>query len=271
MALYKGMAGSPITNLVTDVTSTQTSVTVANGGALPDAPNICTICGDGAQIETILYTSKSGDILSGITRGIEGTAKAWPAGTEVARYFTAYDQNAINSALDGLRTDITGGVTKRVGLTGQMQVTDYRRSVIALCEVTNTNLNFNSYSIGTISFHRFNGLSGPDQAIVAFEKRYDSTLCNYNTVHIGHENVPRACTFVYNGTKYGGLEVYIDSACFRNVAFNGESNFDIFGVDYYNTDADEAIIPEIADSINFDEPIPTGNLYFNGMQIATQP
>ena len=271
MALYKGMAGSPITNLVTDVTSTQTSVTVANGGALPDAPNICTICGDGAQIETILYTSKSGDILSGITRGIEGTAKAWPAGTEVARYFTAYDQNAINSALDGLRTDITGGFTKRVDLMGQVQTTDYRRSVIALCEVTNTNLNFSSYSIGTISFHRFNGLSGSDQAIVAFEKRYDSTLCNYNTVYIGHENVPRACTFVYNGTKYGGLEVYIDSACFRNVAFNGESNFDIFGVDYYNTDADEAIIPEIADSINFDEPIPTGNLYFNGVQIATHP
>jgi hypothetical protein len=268
MALYKGMAGSPITNLVTDVTSTQTSVTVANGGALPDAPNICTICGDGAQIETILYTSKSGDILSGITRGIEGTAKAWPAGTEVARYFTAYDQNAINSALDGLRTDITGGFTKRVDLTGQVQVKDYRRSVIALCEVTNTNPN--SYSIGTISFHRGNGLLGSNRAIVAFEKSYNNTLCNYNVVYIGHENVPRACTFVYNGAKYGGLEVYIGPA-FSNVAFNGESNFDIFGVDYYNTDADEATIPEIADSINFDEPIPTGNMYFNGMQIATRP
>ena len=93
--LYKGMAGSPITSLSAAITSTQTSITVANGGALPDAPNICTICGDGAQIETILYTSKSGDILSGITRGIEGTAKAWDKGTKVARYFTAYDQQAI--------------------------------------------------------------------------------------------------------------------------------------------------------------------------------
>ena len=93
--LYKGMAGSPITSLSAVITSTQTSITVDNGSALPDAPNICTIAGDNAQIETVLYIAKSGDILSGITRGIEGTAKAWPAGTEVARYFTAYDQNAI--------------------------------------------------------------------------------------------------------------------------------------------------------------------------------
>jgi len=89
------MAGSPITSLSAAITSTQTSITVDNGAALPDAPNICTIVGDNAQIETILYTAKSGDVLSSVTRGVEGTAKAWPAGTEVARYFTAYDQNAI--------------------------------------------------------------------------------------------------------------------------------------------------------------------------------
>ena len=93
--LYKGMAGSPITSLSAAITSTQTSITVDNGSTLPDAPNICTIVGDSAQIETILYTAKSGDVLSSVTRGVEGTAKAWPAGTEVARYFTAYDQNAI--------------------------------------------------------------------------------------------------------------------------------------------------------------------------------
>ena len=93
--LYKGMAGSPITSLSAAITSTQTSITVDNGSALPDAPNICTIIGDNAQIETVLYTAKSGDVLSSVTRGVEGTAKAWQAGQEVARYFTAYDQNAI--------------------------------------------------------------------------------------------------------------------------------------------------------------------------------
>ena len=95
--LYKGMAGSPITSLSAAITSTQTNVTVDNGGALPDAPNICTIVGDNAQIETILYTAKSGDVLSSVTRGAEGTAKAWDKGTKVARYFTAYDQDALIS------------------------------------------------------------------------------------------------------------------------------------------------------------------------------
>jgi hypothetical protein len=33
--------------------------------------------------------------LQNVTRGIEGTPRAWPAGTEVARFFTAYDHNAI--------------------------------------------------------------------------------------------------------------------------------------------------------------------------------
>ena len=95
--LYKGMAGSPITSLSAAITSTQTSITVDNGSALPDAPNICTIVGDSAQIETILYTAKSGDVLSSVTRGVEGTAKAWDKGTKVARYFTAYDQDALIS------------------------------------------------------------------------------------------------------------------------------------------------------------------------------
>ena len=98
--LYKGMAGSPITSLSAAITSTQTSITVDNGAVLPDAPNICTIAGDNAQIETILYTAKSGDVLSSITRGVEGTAKAWSKGTKIARYFTAYDQNGVIAELD---------------------------------------------------------------------------------------------------------------------------------------------------------------------------
>jgi hypothetical protein len=95
--LYKGMAGSPITSLSAAITSTQTSITVDNGAVLPDAPNICTIAGDNAQIETVLYTAKSGDVLSSVTRGVEGTAKAWDKGAKVARYFTAYDQDALIS------------------------------------------------------------------------------------------------------------------------------------------------------------------------------
>ncbi len=95
--LYKGIAGSPITYLVGDISAAQTTITIADDAALPDAPNICTL-GYGEHIETIKYGVKSNGVLSDVTRGIEGTPRAWASGTEVARFFTAYDHNAIIEA-----------------------------------------------------------------------------------------------------------------------------------------------------------------------------
>ena len=92
--LYKGIAGSPITYLTADISANQTTISIADDSALPDAPNICTI-GYGENIETIRYGAKSNGVLQNVTRGIEGTPRAWSAGTEVARFFTAYDHNAI--------------------------------------------------------------------------------------------------------------------------------------------------------------------------------
>ena len=131
--LYKGMAGSPITSLSAAITSTQTSITVDNGSALPDAPNICTIVGDSAQIETILYTAKSGDVLSSVTRGVEGTAKAWQAGQEVARYFTAYDHLAILEQVQPLATP-PGWIdaTLQNGWTGFVR---YRKNAVGQIEL----------------------------------------------------------------------------------------------------------------------------------------
>jgi len=92
--LYRAIAGSPITYLAGDISAGQTTIAVADDSALPDAPNICTI-GYGENIETIRYGAKSNGVLQNVTRGIEGTPRAWSAGTEVARFFTAYDHNAI--------------------------------------------------------------------------------------------------------------------------------------------------------------------------------
>ncbi len=92
--LYKGIEGSPITYLAADISANQTTISIADDSALPDAPNICTI-GYGEQLETIKYGAKSNGVLQNVTRGIEGTPRAWPAGTEVARFFTAYDHNSI--------------------------------------------------------------------------------------------------------------------------------------------------------------------------------
>ena len=103
--LYKAIAGSPITYLAADISANQTTISIADDSALPDAPNICTI-GYGENLETIKYGTKSNGVLQNVTRGIEGTPRAWPAGTEVARFFTAYDHNAIINTLVAHQTDL---------------------------------------------------------------------------------------------------------------------------------------------------------------------
>ena len=92
--LYKGIAGSPITYLASDISANQTTISIADDSVLPPAPNICTI-GYGENLETIKYEQKSNGVLQEVTRGIEGTPRAWLVGTEVARFFTAYDHNSI--------------------------------------------------------------------------------------------------------------------------------------------------------------------------------
>jgi hypothetical protein len=92
--LFNGIAGSPITYLATDISAGQTTISVTDDSKLPAAPNLCTI-GYGENLETIRYGAKSNGVLQNVTRAVEGLAQAWPKGTEVARYFTAYDQNAL--------------------------------------------------------------------------------------------------------------------------------------------------------------------------------
>jgi len=103
--LYKGIAGSPITYLTSDISANQTTISIADDSALPDAPNICTI-GYGEHLETIKYETKSNGVLQNVTRGIEGTPRAWQAGTEVARFFTAYDHNEIIDGIVGVDSDL---------------------------------------------------------------------------------------------------------------------------------------------------------------------
>lgn len=94
LELYKGQPGSPIAALINDISETDTEIIVSNGSYFPDPPNLATIYG-GEDFETILYRSKNGNILSDITRAVEGTARAWRAGTRIARFYTAYDQEGI--------------------------------------------------------------------------------------------------------------------------------------------------------------------------------
>ena len=99
--LYPAQAFSPQALLAEIFNSTDTTLTVNDGSLLPAAPNLLTLgkYGDATQ-ETILYTVKSGNVISGITRAVEGTATSWDAGTPVARFYTAKDFDDLRANVD---------------------------------------------------------------------------------------------------------------------------------------------------------------------------
>lgn len=104
--MYPAQVNSPGTELAAAIDATQDTIQVADGSVLPDAPNLLTIGTDEAA-ETILYTEKTGDELSGVTRGFQGTAQSWAMGTKVARYFTAYDHDTTIGNISELSAGLT--------------------------------------------------------------------------------------------------------------------------------------------------------------------
>lgn len=90
--MYKGKTNSPTTQLSEAINSIDTVIKVSNPNVFPEGPNIATI-GTDSDAETILYATKTSEGLSGVTRGLEGTAKNWGVGELIARNFTAKDHN----------------------------------------------------------------------------------------------------------------------------------------------------------------------------------
>ena len=103
--MYPAMPGSPKTTLTADITASDTSLTVADGNALPVAPNILVV-GNEENAEVICYNAKSGNTVSGLIRALGGTvASAWTAGTEVARNFTSFDHDRFKENIEDLATN----------------------------------------------------------------------------------------------------------------------------------------------------------------------
>lgn len=162
-------------------------------------------------------------------------------------------------------------ITSSKVLTGQLQKTSWRRSVVALCQVSTTvNTSFNSYTSGRLAFHRTNGLSGAVEINVQAENQ-DANAYYFNFDYYSNLNLLdgsaaietasgfRPCTFKYNNVWYGGIEVFIGNAEFANVTFDGAGNFNIFGLDYYSVAHSSGgtsypgtvINQEVYDSLNY--------------------
>ena len=108
--MYKGIPFSPQVALADGIGAGDTTIPVTDISAFPDAPNLATI-GTDEDGETILYTAKTTDSLSGCTRGVEGTAKAWPSGTTIARNFTNKDFDALQKNIQEVKKQADQGVS----------------------------------------------------------------------------------------------------------------------------------------------------------------
>lgn len=121
--MYKGIPFSPQVALADGIGAGDTTIPVTDISAFPDAPNLATISTD-EDGETILYTAKTTDSLSGCTRGVEGAAKAWPSGTTIARNFTNKDFDALQKNIQEAKKQADQGVSdaasaKSVAATAQ--------------------------------------------------------------------------------------------------------------------------------------------------------
>jgi len=108
--LYPGIPFSPPTTLTENIGAADTIIKVADASVFPPAPNYATIGTDEGG-ETIEYAAKADGLLSGCTRGVEGTAKTWQKGEVIARNFTKTDQDDLITGIEAAQTTATAAAT----------------------------------------------------------------------------------------------------------------------------------------------------------------
>ncbi|WP_405117851.1 pyocin knob domain-containing protein [Paenibacillus sp. FSL H8-0317] len=99
--MYPAAVNSRQTELAEAINDSQTSFTVLDGSVLPPAPNLLSL-GTDESAETVLYTGKTGNEITGVTRGFESGAASWAAGTKLSRYFTAHDHDTFRENITDL-------------------------------------------------------------------------------------------------------------------------------------------------------------------------
>ena len=104
--IFKAQALSPEFELASPgIDATATTIPLVDATGVLPGPGILTI-GNG---EVSRYESVAGNNLTGCTRGYEGTAQSWPAGTKLVRAITAHDIDAAN---DNLETHLADKATQ---------------------------------------------------------------------------------------------------------------------------------------------------------------
>ena len=117
--MYGAKTNSPSSELVNSINDSQSTIELVDASVLPDAPNLLTI-GEGEDAETCVYDGITGNVVNIVMRGFQGGAKAWDAGTPVARNFTAYDHDAFKQNLNSLGTSAVEDLSSDGGVVTEL-------------------------------------------------------------------------------------------------------------------------------------------------------
>ena len=166
--LYPPVAGSPYAYLAEGITISQTSIRVTNPSALAPGPATATI-GTDEYFETIFYEDIAVDVLTGVARQIEGTARAWNPGVAIACGLTAQMVRALQTQ--------TKALIAAVAAISPALVDDPNPTLGA-------NLNAAGFAI-------LNALLGTDLA-----------AAGYKITNVGIENYYEKCVVANSGTAY---------------------------------------------------------------------
>jgi len=198
-----------------------------------------------------------------------------PSSTPVSGYSDITTATGVAGSTTVPLTYTLDAYATQTDLSLTVQASVFRKSVIALCELTNDNANFNSYSSGELIFHRVNSISPEITCKLQIAKQYNTTkpnayleilsdtLQSYSEIKI--------CTFMHNGVKYGGLHFYQGAPNYHTVIAKLAGNFDVFGLDYYDTQNSVALNTEVNDSLSFTDykRVQQGHSYNQGNILGT--
>lgn len=101
--MYPGMVNSPETTITNNISESDTIIYVLDPARVPEPPNLMTL-GTGTNAETVRVIEINGNAIT-VERGFQGIAKAWPAGTVIARNFTEYDYRALKENIEDLEAN----------------------------------------------------------------------------------------------------------------------------------------------------------------------
>ncbi|NLY46807.1 MAG: hypothetical protein GX053_12600 [Tissierella sp.] len=157
LEMFKGVANSPETTITNNISNSDTLIYVLDETRIPEPPNLM-VLGTGVGAETIKVLSIDGNAIT-VERGFQGVAKAWNAGTIIARNFTEYDYNALVENVKTLKdnTDTNAGdildLMRYVGDLESLDTTEKSNIVLALNEIYQDLASHKAENVNTKEVH----------------------------------------------------------------------------------------------------------------------